>query len=74
MFRSIPRRSVIDWLAGFLGPPPPPPRHHFARYRGPISRTAAPAWSVSRSRQSPAVTEVDGEGVDRGFLSAEAEI
>jgi hypothetical protein len=67
MFRSMPKRSVIDWLTSFLGPPPPPPRHHFARYRGSISRTVAPVWLVSTSGRPPAVTEDDGEGVDREF-------
>ena len=31
MFRSSPKRAVIDWLAGLLEPPPPPPRRYFSR-------------------------------------------
>jgi crotonobetainyl-CoA:carnitine CoA-transferase CaiB-like acyl-CoA transferase len=29
MFRSLPKRTVITWLLGRLGPPPRPPRRHF---------------------------------------------
>jgi hypothetical protein len=33
MFRSMPKRAVIDWLVSLLGPPPPPPRCYFSRQR-----------------------------------------
>jgi hypothetical protein len=31
MFRSLPKRALLSWLLGRLGPPPPPPRRHFGK-------------------------------------------
>jgi hypothetical protein len=31
MFRSPPKRAVIAWLVGLLGPAPPPPRRYFSK-------------------------------------------
>jgi hypothetical protein len=44
MFRSLPKRAMIPWLMGLLGPPPPPPRSYFSKSWYGASPPASCAW------------------------------
>jgi hypothetical protein len=43
MFRSLPKRALLSWLLGVLGPPAPPPRRYFSKYRHYDARRLAAA-------------------------------